>query len=160
MESRKDPVKPETVMKKAKPLPKKKTHAEPVKVTAGQRRSVRLNGKRVKVFNVKEDLKERIFDKAILALKAQTNHRNFPRTVKEAMSRPDWKLWKEAIKKEMESIVKKGTFRDLGSMRSAPGRPLKTKMVLTIKYNLDANCGKVQGTVCCLGKLSSVSRVL
>ena len=34
-----------------------------VKVTAGQRRSVRLNGKRVKDFNVKEDLKERILTK-------------------------------------------------------------------------------------------------
>jgi len=38
---------------------------------------------------------------------------DFPRNVSEAMKRPDWEHWREAIKKEMMSIVKMGTFRDL-----------------------------------------------
>ena len=40
--------------------------------------------------------------------KTKTTSRNkeFPRTVAEAMGRKDWEKWKEAIKKEMISIVK------------------------------------------------------
>ena len=74
------------------------------------------------------------------ALKGKLKQRdNLPRTVKEAMMRPDWHLWKEAIRKEMMSIVKLGTFRDLQSKRDAYGRALGTKMVLTIKYNTDVS---------------------
>jgi hypothetical protein len=64
---------------------------------------------------------------------------DFPKTVAEAMKRSDWEQWKEAIKKEMMSIVKLGTFRDLQSKRDAYGRALGTKMVLTIKYNTDGS---------------------
>ena len=57
--------------------------------------------------------------------KKGTNEKeNFPRTVAEAMTRPDWELWKEAIKKEMISIVKMGTFRDLQSKKDWKGKEL------------------------------------
>ena len=60
-------------------------------------------------------LVDRLEDKAFKAVrkkakKKDVSKNDFPRTVAEAMKRPDWELWKEAIRKEMESIVKKGDF--------------------------------------------------
>ena len=65
--------------------------------------------------------------------------------------RPDWPLWKEAIRKEMMSIVKLGTFRDLQSKREAYGRALGTKMVLTIKYNTDGSIERYKARFVILG---------
>ncbi len=53
------------------------------------------------------------------------------------MRRPDWPLWKETIRKELSSIVKKETFKDLQSGKRAKGKPLQTMMVLIIKYHAD-----------------------
>jgi hypothetical protein len=49
----------------------------------------------------------------VLKKKSSKPKNDFPRTVAEAMKRDDWEMWKEAIKKEMMSIVKMGTVRDL-----------------------------------------------
>ena len=61
--------------------------------------------------------------------KSSKSKNDFPRTVAEAMKRDDWELWKEAIKKEMMSIVKMGTFRDLQSKKEWKGKALRTKIV-------------------------------
>jgi len=79
---------------------------------------------REKSFNMKA---HRMLNKALLALKAKNNIRNFPRMVAaETMTREDLPLWKEAIRKELMSIVKKGTFRGIQSGRVMKGKPLGT----------------------------------
>ena len=110
-------------------------------------RMIRDAGKE-KSFNMKA---HRMLSKALLALKAKNNVRNFPRTVAEAMTREDWPLWKEAIRKELMSIVKKGTFRDIQSGRVMKGKPLGTKMVLTIKYNNDGTVERYKARFVVLG---------
>jgi hypothetical protein len=69
------------------------------------------------------------------------------------MKRPDWEQWKEAIRKEMESIVKKGTFRDLQSRKDWSGKALRTKIVLTIKYNTDGSIERYKARFVILGNM-------
>jgi len=76
---------------------------------------------------------------------------DFPRNVSEAMKRPDWEHWREAIKKEMMSIVKMGTFRDLQSKKDWIGKALRTKIVLTIKYNTDGSIERYKARFVILG---------
>jgi hypothetical protein len=85
--------------------------------------------------------------------KKGTNKNEFPRTVAEAMRRPDWEKWKDAIKKEMESIVKMGTFRDLNSKTEQRGKALRTKIVLTIKYNTDGSIERYKARFVILGNM-------
>jgi hypothetical protein len=85
--------------------------------------------------------------------KKGTNKNEFPRTVAEAMRRPDWEKWKEAIKKEMESIVKMGTFRDLTDKTEQRGKALRTKIVLTIKYNTDGSIERYKARFVILGNM-------
>ena len=88
---------------------------------------------------------------ALATLKSKSNGRNFPRTVEEATKRDDWPLWREAIKAELMSVIKKGTFRDIQSSRRAKGKPLGTKMVLTIKYNADGSVERYKARFVVLG---------
>jgi len=91
--------------------------------------------------------------KAFKALKKKSSKpkNDFPRTVAEAMKRDDWEMWKEAIKKEMMSIVKMGTFRDLQSRKEWKGKALRTKIVLTIKYNTDGSIERYKARFVILG---------
>jgi hypothetical protein len=91
-----------------------------------------------------------IIDK-VYKTRTVTKNKEFPRTVAEAMGRRDWEKWKEAIKKEMVSIVKKGTFSDLQSKRDEKGKPLKTKIILTIKYNTDGSIERYKARFVILG---------
>jgi hypothetical protein len=95
-----------------------------------------LDAKKERAFSVRA---KHMLDTALRVLKGKSNSRNFPRSVKEATTREDWPSWKAAIKKELMSIIKKGTFRDIQSRKKAKGKPLGTKMVLTIKYNADGS---------------------
>ena len=128
---------------------KMKTKVKPVaaEVVAGQRRSSR----RLQDKMIARLTKMRKLDKADRVYKAKSNHRNFPKTVEEAMRRPDWPQWKEAIRKELSSIVKKGTFRDLQSGKRAKGNPLRTMMVLTIKYHADGTIERYKARFVVLG---------
>ena len=67
------------------------------------------------------------------------------------MKRPDWEHWREAIKKEMMSIVKMGTFRDLQSKKDWIGKALRTTIVLTIKYNTDGSIERYKARFVILG---------
>ena len=69
------------------------------------------------------------------------------------MRRPDWEKWKEAKKKETESNVKTGTFRDLTDKTEQRGNALRTKIVLTIKYNTDGSIERYKARFVILGNM-------
>jgi hypothetical protein len=94
---------------------------------------------------------KKMLDVALATLKSKSNGRNFPRTVEEATKRDDWSLWREPIKAELMSVIKKGTFRDIQSSKRAKGKPLGTKMVLTIKYNADGSVERYKARFVVLG---------
>ena len=64
-----------------------------------------------------------------------------PLTVKEAMSRPDWDKWDEAIKSELNSFVELDIMEDewlsVSEMKERNIKPIGTKFVFT--YKLDAD---------------------
>jgi hypothetical protein len=86
-------------------------------------------------------LVDKLETKAFKAVKKKQKQvkNDFPKTVAEAMKRSDWEQWKEAIKKEMMSIVKMGTFRDLQSKKDWRGKALRTKIVVAIKCHTDGS---------------------
>ena len=54
-------------------------------------------------------------------------------------------------KKEMMSIEKMGTFRDLQSKKEWKGKALRTKIVLTIKYHTDCSVERYKARFVILG---------
>jgi len=98
-------------------------------------------------------LVDKLETKAFKAVKKKQKQvkNDFPKTVAEAMKRSDWEQWKEAIKKEMMSIVKMGTFRDLQSKKDWRGKALRTKIVLAIKYNTDGSIERYKARFVILG---------
>ena len=76
---------------------------------------------------------------------------SWPRTIKEALSRPDAKLWKEAITKEATSVLSKGTIKDARWVRGVSTKPLPLMWVLTMKYKEDGSVEKYKARLVVLG---------
>jgi hypothetical protein len=64
---------------------------------------------------------------------------SWPRTIKEAMSRDDHVLWREAIIKEAKSVLSNGTIKDARWVRGVSTKPLPLMWVLTIKHKEDGS---------------------
>ncbi|KAE8187900.1 hypothetical protein CF336_g4894 [Tilletia laevis] len=72
-----------------------------------------------------------------------------PRTVGEAMARPDWPEWDSAMRKELQSHAERGTWE---MVKAPEGVNLVTsKWVLRIKRNADATIQKYKGRLVARG---------
>ena len=60
---------------------------------------------------------------------------NYPSTVKEAKSRPDWPQWKQAMEMELENIRKLDTFELIENTPELRNKLISSKWVFTIKSN-------------------------
>ena len=72
-----------------------------------------------------------------------------PATYKEAMSRPDAELWKEAINSEMASLTEKGVYEEVSL---PPGkRALPSKLVFAIKRHANGEIDKYKSRLVAKG---------
>jgi hypothetical protein len=75
------------------------------------------------------------------AMKAATSDQEEPKTVREAKDSPDWLNWKEAMKTELEALVKNKTWRTVSAQscytQRQGRRPLSTRWVFKIKRGKD-----------------------
>ena len=65
-----------------------------------------------------------------------------PKTVKEALSRPDGHLWRAAIYAEILKVLKRGTLRFVDRSEARRGRLMTAKWVLKKKLDQDNNLDK------------------
>ena len=75
-----------------------------------------------------------------------------PRSYREAMKSKEWRLWKEAIEKEMKSLKENGTWRlrDVGEV-PAGTEVLPCQWVLKIKRNADGTIERYKARLCIFG---------
>ena len=70
-----------------------------------------------------------------------------------ARRRDDWPLWEEAIRKELEQLEARGTWRQLYDGEVPKNRPLGTKLVLKIKRLPDGSIDKYKARLTVQGFL-------
>lgn len=84
-----------------------------------------------------------------MALKADTDSTTDPRTLKEALRRPDADKWYQAALEEVESLVENGTFR---VRERRPGdKPIGARWVLRVKRKADGSIERYKGRVVAKG---------
>ena len=74
------------------------------------------------------------------------------KTLREAMKSPDWPLWLESIKKEIEGLEKRGVWDEIHRSQVPKGHSvLPSHLVFKVKYRADGSFDKFKSRLVCGG---------